>query len=1073
MTRLQTLLTPFILFVLSLGCFVNCSAQTQPPQLFFSDLDSAPNAGGESVSGFAGAYVTLYGNFLGTTQGTSTITWNGQNCLRVLPATGSYSGWGSVYFWYQRIVVQLGSGCTPGTGNFVVTVNGTASNGIPFTVRSGNIYFVSTSGNDSNSGTAASPFKTIPHCKNALKPGDTCYIENGVTANTADNYDSTLEIESGGTAGNPIALAAYPGATVTLGSSSTTYALRVPNIGVDVGYVTLAGLNFAVSSETDAAANASTWRVVANNFQCPTADGEDGCFTTHELSGIKFFGNEATNIGVVSASKQQHAVYFSSDTNHVEAAWNYVHNNRSCRAIQFHSSPLNGGGSSDPTGHNQFDLSVHDNLIHDDPCDGINFATVDPSQGKVEAYNNVIYHVGIGPSPQDGDSGDYSCIYMAYITNTGPVGGGTVEIYNNTLYDCGPFVASFANNGNFMINGGETSLKVRIRNNILYQINNEPFGNGSGWNSTYASGSNNVMYSTGGASLPNFITGTVTSDPKFVNLTADNFHLQQGSPAQDAGLTISSSNTYNNYVAWNGLPRDRDGVSRPQGSSFDIGAYEYFTGSGQPPSSPTLQSIAVTPSPATVGAGSTVALTATGSYSDGSTKNLTSQVSWTSSNSSIATVSASGVATGVSAGTAVIQALLSGVAGSTSLTVTTQPAPTLQSITVTPNPATVNVGSTVAFTATGNYSDGSTQNLTASAAWTSSNTLLATISAGGAATGIAGGNLTISATASGVTGTASLTVQSRKHSVTLQSIAVAPNPATVNAGNTMAFSATGHYSDGSTQNLTSSAAWSSSNTVLATINASGVATGIASGTLTISATASGVTGTTSLTVTAPPPVTLQSITVSPSPATVNIGSTVAFSATGHYSDGTTKNLTANVAWSSSNTALATINASGVATGIASGTLTISATTSGVTGTTSLTVIPSSVVVVNFDSPAPSGSPYSPINGIFGGINFGANQWSWEPAYLSDPTNNIYFSSSTGNSRSFSFASGTHVLISMKVATSLAGTLTITDNTGQTKTQNVATGAMQLVATGWKNPSSTVTVSFTAGWNIEFDDITYQ
>src|SRR5215471_1608141 len=90
-------------------------AQTQPPQIFFTDLDSAPNSGGESVSGFAGAYVTLYGNFFGATQGSSTVTWNGLNCLRVVSPTGSYNGWGSSYFWYQKIIVQLGSSCTPAT----------------------------------------------------------------------------------------------------------------------------------------------------------------------------------------------------------------------------------------------------------------------------------------------------------------------------------------------------------------------------------------------------------------------------------------------------------------------------------------------------------------------------------------------------------------------------------------------------------------------------------------------------------------------------------------------------------------------------------------------------------------------------------------------------------------------------------------------------------------------------------------------------------------------------------------------------------------------------------------------
>lgn len=59
------------------------------------------------------------------------------------------------------------------------------------------------------------------------------------------------------------------------------------------------------------------------------------------------------------------------------------------RALQFRSSPLNGS-----TGYNQFDLAVHDNLIHGDVCDGVNFATVDPSQGAVRAYNNIVYAVG-------------------------------------------------------------------------------------------------------------------------------------------------------------------------------------------------------------------------------------------------------------------------------------------------------------------------------------------------------------------------------------------------------------------------------------------------------------------------------------------------------------------------------------------------------------------------------------------------------------------------------------------------------------------------------------------------------
>jgi hypothetical protein len=55
---------------------------------------------------------------------------------------------------------------------------------------------------------------------------------------------------------------------------------------------------------------------------------------------------------------------------------------------------------------------------------------------------------------------------------------------------------------------------------------------------------------------------------------------------------------------------------------------------------------------------------------------------------------------------------------------------------------------------------------------------------------------------------------------------------------------------------------------------------------------------------------------------------------------------------------------------------------------------------------------------------------------------------------------------------VAGTLTLTDNLGQTRTQSITTGSMQPVTTSWTQPSTTVTVTFTAGWNLGVDDIVY-
>jgi hypothetical protein len=92
----------------------------------------------------------------------------------------------------------------------------------------------------------------------------------------------------------------------------------------------------------------------------------------------------------------------------------------------------------------------------------------------------------------------------------------------------------------------------------------------------------------------------------------------------------------------------------------------------------------------------------------------------------------------------------------------------LKSIAVTPATATIVVGQTQQFTATGTFSDGSTQNITTSAAWTSSDATTATV---GAATGIAAGvkagaPVTITASKSGVSGTASLTVSASGPAVT-------------------------------------------------------------------------------------------------------------------------------------------------------------------------------------------------------------------------------------------------------------------------------------------------------------------
>ena len=85
---------------------------------------------------------------------------------------------------------------------------------------------------------------------------------------------------------------------------------------------------------------------------------------------------------------------------------------------------------------------------------------------------------------------------------------------------------------------------------------------------------------------------------------------------------------------------------------------------------PTLESLAVTPSTASVVASQTQQFMATATYSDGSTPDETNSATWTSSDNTVATVDSTGLVTTLAAGTVTITATIPGTAPATaSLTV--------------------------------------------------------------------------------------------------------------------------------------------------------------------------------------------------------------------------------------------------------------------------------------------------------------------------------------------------------------------------------------------------------------------
>jgi hypothetical protein len=535
---------------------------TNAPVLFFADLQSGPNSGGESVSGFAGAYVTLYGNFLGATQGSSTVMLGGNNCLRVV-------SWGTPHLWYQKIVVQLGSTCS--SGSFVVSVAGQTSNALSFTVRRGNIFCVSTSGSDSKNGHfPSSCWATIPRASSGMVAGDITYVRQGVVASGDNGYGSPLNnTGKDGTAVNPYALIVYPGESAQIGGS--TNGRGIIQYPAASAFWTVSG--FVIVGGRDEAIHLSghsfNWRILANSITCPIGSGSTGCVTADGASGTVFLGNDLHDTGNANSVKTYHAYYFGdlggTLTHDLEVGWNTVRNIQACRGIMFHPR-------DDLAGSEAYNLQVHDNVIHDVRCDGILFGNTNPDKGPVAAYNNVLYRVGTGPDPQ-GQLSNYSCIY-AGDSNGSPKT--PVEIYNNTCYDGGSRGAAEGDAGAYTV-----GIPMHFTNNLTFELPGESYFSKSTLKNSISmvTGSSNLWFGVSGA--PSQTNENITVDPLLVNPTAFDFHLQAASPAIDAGATV--------HLGW-----DVDGVQRPQGPKFDIGAYEFSTGITLPkPNPPTNLTVVV------------------------------------------------------------------------------------------------------------------------------------------------------------------------------------------------------------------------------------------------------------------------------------------------------------------------------------------------------------------------------------------------------------------------------------------------------------------------------------------------
>lgn len=491
------------------------AAAESVPRIFFTDVTSGPSSGGQDD---AGAFVTLRGVGFGATRGSSRVTVGGGEVSK-------YVSWAD-----DAVVVQLGANAK--TGDVRVDVAGNAqSNGVPFTVRPGGIYFVSPDGVDTQTGTFAAPFKTLDKAAKVLVAGDTLYVRDASSGQFQHVMSSSLALPSG-TSADPIAIVRYPGAKAAISSPQASILFSLGS------FTTLAGLE--LSGSRSALRMSSGDRLVGCDISCTTSSGGDagyGCvdtLTTSALTDAFILGNVIHDAGVPPAGAGTFADYAAIKLTGPKTsvvAWNRISGGR-CHGLMARSGSFPASG-----------FDVHSNVMSQLPGVGVYLGSVDAASGPVRAFNNVFDDVGRGPVPSNGQA---ACILVLSASSV-------PEISHNTFHGCGSASSSGVTAAATLINAAG-AVGLLVRNNVAVS-SSSPFVAGAG---AGVSGANNLWW---GAAAPSGFQSDITKDPAFVSASTGDFRLTPSSPAIDVGLEL-------------GVGVDLAGTVRPQGAGFDLGAYE-------------------------------------------------------------------------------------------------------------------------------------------------------------------------------------------------------------------------------------------------------------------------------------------------------------------------------------------------------------------------------------------------------------------------------------------------------------------------------------------------------------------
>lgn len=384
----------------------------------------------------------------------------------------------------------------------------------------GTTYFVSTSGSDSNSGSQASPFKTIAHAVSKMIAGDTTYVRGGTYK------EGFIWFRRAGTQTAPIKLLSYPGEAPIIDfvdRKNRIYIKHESGANVAIGWITIDG--FEIRNGYDgikfhSTHNSTFRRNKIHHNKTNGILGQGGHHNLFDRNIIHHNGNFDTCHEVTVACAQDHGIY-AFGRNYV------ITNNIFYYNIGF-GLQQNGYSTSHYTPNR---------VPSPDFAGAANWIVAN----NVFAYSYNAPGLVIWDS--ESDNGRYE---------------------NNIFYENKVTGSASSTNGIHFVGGGQRNNL--IRNNIFY-------ASGSGGQvAITASAVEGTQYTQSNnwfGTNPAFVNGGSNSLP-----AVPDFRLKASSPAIDKGLDPNVLSTKFDFA----------GGARPQGQAYDIGAYEFgaVLGNGPP-----------------------------------------------------------------------------------------------------------------------------------------------------------------------------------------------------------------------------------------------------------------------------------------------------------------------------------------------------------------------------------------------------------------------------------------------------------------------------------------------------------